>query len=104
MLMTVDPNGGGSRSVAEVLSKVEALTRRIGLSRKDAIVLAVILIAAVTGAIAAVVCVWNWIGYADMDRHGYIALAIGVTATLGLGIGLMGLMFYSARHGYDDRY
>ena len=36
------------------------------------------------------------------DRHGRIALAIGVIASLGLGIGLMGLVFYSSNHGYDE--
>ena len=42
------------------------------------------------------------IGGADMDRHGYVALAIGVVQILGLGIGLTGLVFYNSRQGYDE--
>jgi len=37
-----------------------------------------------------------------MGLHGYIAMGLGIFLTMGLGIGLMALLFYSARHGYDD--
>jgi hypothetical protein len=37
-----------------------------------------------------------------MGVVGYLALVGGVVATLALGMGLMGLAFYSSRHGYDD--
>jgi hypothetical protein len=33
---------------------------------------------------------------------GWAAIAGGVIFSLGIGIGLMGLMFYSSRHGYDE--
>ena len=47
---------------------------------------------------------WGWHQLADveMSLHGYIALALGVVATLGLGVGLMWLVYYSDRQGYDD--
>jgi len=32
---------------------------------------------------------------------GYLAMALGIAATLALGIGLMVLVFYSARRGKD---
>ncbi len=38
----------------------------------------------------------------DLPLNGMIALGIGVVLTLVLGAGLMALVFYSARHGYDD--
>lgn len=38
-----------------------------------------------------------------MNIHGWIALGIGAVLSLALGIGLMMLVFYSARRGYDDR-
>jgi hypothetical protein len=34
--------------------------------------------------------------------YGWFAIIGGVLFSLGLGGGLMALMFYSARHGYDD--
>jgi hypothetical protein len=37
-----------------------------------------------------------------MSGHGYAAMAIGIVASLVVGIGLMTLVFYSSRKGYDD--
>jgi hypothetical protein len=34
---------------------------------------------------------------------GYLAMAVGILFSLLLGIGLMALLFYSHRHGYDER-
>jgi hypothetical protein len=46
--------------------------------------------------------VWRELGDVEISTHGYIALAAGVTATLGLGVGLMWLVYYSNRRGFDD--
>ena len=48
---------------------------------------------------------WTFSGFdgSGMDIHGWIALGLGVVLSLALGIGLMMLVFYSQRHGYDDR-
>ena len=40
--------------------------------------------------------------FADISIHGWIAMGLGVTLSLLLGVGLMALVFFSARHGYDD--
>ncbi|MFX7816508.1 hypothetical protein ABTK28_21385, partial [Acinetobacter baumannii] len=37
-----------------------------------------------------------------MPEQGWIALALGVAVSLVVGIGLMALVFYSSRRGYDD--
>ncbi|UFZ07575.1 hypothetical protein LQG66_15250 [Bradyrhizobium ontarionense] len=37
-----------------------------------------------------------------MPREGWIALALGVVFSLIVGIGLMTLLFYSSRRGYDE--
>jgi hypothetical protein len=37
-----------------------------------------------------------------MSVHGYMAMILGVVFSLGIGCGLMALMFYSSRHGYDE--
>jgi hypothetical protein len=44
--------------------------------------------------------VWN-AEDAVVSGHGYIALGLGVTFSLIVGIGLMSLIFYSNRKGYD---
>jgi hypothetical protein len=41
--------------------------------------------------------------FAAMNVHGWVALALGAVLTLLLGAGLMALVFFSARKGYDDR-
>ena len=47
--------------------------------------------------------VWQEIGETDIGRHGLIALALGAGVTFLLGAGLMSLVFFSSRRGYDDR-
>jgi hypothetical protein len=55
-------------------------------------------------AAVAAVAIANWSGIGDtgIDLNGWIALVLGVLATLALGIGLMTLVFISNRRGYDD--
>jgi hypothetical protein len=38
----------------------------------------------------------------DIPTYGYFAIAGGVLVSLAVGGGLMALVFYSDRHGYDD--
>ena len=56
-------------------------------------------------ALAVSVAIDAWVAFdnVEMSAHGYIAMALGIVFSLALGVGLMGLMFYSSRHGYDDR-
>jgi len=44
---------------------------------------------------------WNSV-HVQMSVHGYIAMILGIVFSLVIGCGLMALMFYSSRHGYDD--
>jgi len=39
---------------------------------------------------------------ADIPLYGWVAIAGGVGFSLLVGGGLMALVFYSSRHGYDD--
>ncbi|HXE17318.1 MAG TPA: hypothetical protein VN632_08810 [Stellaceae bacterium] len=52
----------------------------------------------------AAVAVYGWYMLSDsgMSTIAVIALCIGVVLTLGLAIGLMSLLFYSNRQGFDD--
>ena len=57
-------------------------------------------------ALAVAILYVGW-GIADddggmaMSTNGYVAMTLGIVATLALGIGLMALIFYSNRHGND---
>jgi hypothetical protein len=53
--------------------------------------------------IAVAVYLWLSLGDVDMSFAGYLALIAGGLATFGLGVGLMGLVFYSNRKGFDER-
>ena len=63
----------------------------------------------ILGAIAFAVVVivlmarfWAGLGDTGMSAAGWIALVLGVAATLALGMGLMALVFISNRRGYDE--
>ena len=43
-----------------------------------------------------------WTETSGMTTYGSVAMVLGVIVALGLGFGLMALMFYSNRKGYDE--
>ena len=52
-------------------------------------------------------CVVAYLGWTlgngtDVPASGYVAMALGVFVSLGVGFGLMALVFYSSRKGYDE--
>ena len=64
---------------------------------------------AILGALAFAIVVivlmarfWAGLGDTGMSAAGWIALVLGVAATLALGMGLMALVFTSSRRGYDE--
>ena len=75
---------------------------------RNGIILALTLIAFLMAALGYSYHVWMSIG-ADpaggggaMNGNGYAALVIGAIGSFVLGGGLMALVFYSSRRGYDD--
>ncbi|HYM72810.1 MAG TPA: hypothetical protein VET89_07510 [Stellaceae bacterium] len=60
--------------------------------------------AAVVVAVLVIVSVGNWerVGDTGISVNGWIALVLGVIATLVVGGGLMALIFISNRRGYDE--
>jgi hypothetical protein len=63
--------------------------------------------AAIAGAVVLVIAFviaaeWTGIGDSEISGAGWLAMGLGVIATLALGIGLMALVFISSRRGYDE--
>ena len=44
---------------------------------------------------------WNALGGIEVSTAGWIFIVAGVLVTIGLGSGLMALVFYSSRHDMD---
>jgi hypothetical protein len=64
---------------------------------------------AATVAVAAVLAVavvigefWSGAGDSEISEAGWFAMGLGIVITLALGIGLMSLVFFSDRRGYDE--
>ena len=45
---------------------------------------------------------WIAIEAPAMPASAYVAMAFGILFTIVVGVGLMALVFYSHRHGYDE--
>lgn len=60
--------------------------------------LAILLVVAGLWAISA----WKATAGIEMSVHGWIALGLGTFFSLLIGCGLMALVFYSSRYGYDE--
>jgi len=61
--------------------------------------------AAVVVAVAVIVVIaefWSGIGDSEISEAGWFAMGFGIVVTLALGIGLMSLVFFSNRRGYDE--
>ena len=67
----------------------------------QAIVLAILAVLLIgTGFLA--MSTWNATAGVEMSMHGWIALGLGTFFSLVVGCGLMALVFYSSRYGYDE--
>lgn len=61
-----------------------------------------VLVAILVAAAAVGWWIWRELADVEMSLHGWIALGLGASVATLLGIGLMYLVYYSSRHGYDD--
>ena len=64
-----------------------------------AVALAITILLAVVVVIAEFL---NGIGDSEISLAGWFAMGLGIIVTLALGIGLMSLVFFSSRGGYDE--
>jgi hypothetical protein len=46
---------------------------------------------------------WTAVSGPPMPPAGYVAMTLGIVFSLVIGCGLMALVFYSSRHGYDEQ-
>lgn len=64
------------------------------------------LVIAVLSALLVATGVLGYLGWTSTDtkvpESGYVALVLGVVFSLVVGVGLMALVFYSSRKGYDE--
>ena len=70
---------------------------------KGQIALLIFLVAFLVVTVIWGVSAWNASSDVPMSKHGWIALAVGTVFSLIIGCGLMALMFFSSRGGYDER-
>lgn len=63
----------------------------------------VVLLGLLATSILVAYWVWQELGQVDISWHGWLALALGAGATFLVGAGLMALVFFSSRRGYDER-
>jgi hypothetical protein len=73
-----------------------------GLFSMGKIVLIAALFALLAGSIWFAVQGWMSLEGTAIPTEGYVAMALGIFFTLVVGVGLMMLMFYSHRRGYDE--
>lgn len=64
--------------------------------------LIIVLFALLALAVWFAVAAWEHLGGDAIPFYGYVAIVGGVLFSLLIGGGLMALVFYSSRHGYDD--
>ena len=70
---------------------------------KGAIVTIIVLLGLLLAAVLVMLWAWREMGEVEISTHGLIALALGAVASLIVGAGLMGLVFFSHRRGYDEK-
>lgn len=61
-----------------------------------------VLLLLLAGTFVVVYLGWTLGNGTDVPASGYVAMALGVFVSLGMGFGLMALIFYSNRKGYDE--
>ena len=72
------------------------------MAKLGPIALIVVLLGLLTAALWLAVHTWISAAASPMPASAYIFMVLGVVFSLALGFGLMALVFYSSRHGYDD--
>jgi hypothetical protein len=75
------------------------VSNRLGVGSWTILIVLLVLLA---GTLVVVYVGWSLAKGTDVPPSGYVAMALGVLASLAVGFGLMALIFYSSRKGYDE--
>jgi hypothetical protein len=62
----------------------------------------IVLLLLLAGTFVIVYFGWKLANGTDVPASGYVAMVFGVLISLAVGFGLMALIFYSSRKGYDE--
>jgi hypothetical protein len=76
-----------------------SVSARLGVGAWTILVVLLLLLAA---TFVIIYLGWTLAKGTDVPASGYVAMALGVLVSLGVGFGLMALIFYSSRKGYDE--
>jgi flagellar basal body-associated protein FliL len=79
--------------------RTSTMPARMGVGSWIILIVLVLLLVA-TGVV--VYLGWTLANGADVPTSGYAAMVFGVIISLTVGFGLMALLFYSSRKGYDE--
>jgi hypothetical protein len=86
---------------ASIIAEIGAAMGKLG-SKIGTIALVATLLGLLAGSMWFAVHTWMSVEGPPMPTAGYIAMTLGVIFSVVIGSGLMGLIFYSSRHGYDE--
>jgi general stress protein CsbA len=65
-------------------------------------IILIVLFSLLAATLVVVYLGWTRASDADVPASGYVAMALGLIVSLAVGFGLMALIFYSSRKGYDE--
>jgi hypothetical protein len=99
--MKLDPNF--VRKITMGLDCGKIFARRPGSSRTHDVIVAATLLALLVAAIVTRATISSEIADSSVDRQSYLAFVIEVVATLGLSIGMAGLLFSSRPRADNER-
>jgi hypothetical protein len=91
-------DNGGSNERPGIASSSPA--PRSGLAGRWTVVTVLLLLLVAAGILAYLG--WTSAGNIEVPASAYVAMAFGVVFSLVIGVGLMALVFYSSRKGYDE--
>jgi hypothetical protein len=72
------------------------------MGSKTRLAIAAVAVALLLAALAAASFLWNGLGPDRISAAGWVAMILGALLALALGIGLVSLMVFSHRQGYDE--
>src|SRR5262245_34409977 len=90
------------QAVAPLPARQPQQSSRSGVTRMRIAALVLSLFVILGAAIWWAVGLWMSVEGPPMPATGYVAMWLGIVFSLVIGCGLMALMFYSSRCGYDE--